>query len=68
MYQKPDFIKVSVKVNDVFANYSSTGCPADERGMWTYTIPCEGTENYHYVEGTMVSLGLASQCYTTLAP
>ena len=26
MYQKPDFVKVSRKVKDVFANYSLTGC------------------------------------------
>ena len=30
MYQKPDFVRVSVKVKDVFANYLQTGCPHDE--------------------------------------
>lgn len=68
MYQKPDFIKVSVKVNDVFASYITTGCPQDERGIWMYTDPCEGTSNYKYVESTFTGMGLAHQCYSTLAP
>jgi len=68
MYQKPDFIKVSVKVNDVFASYVSTGCPEDERGAWVYTIPCEDTPSYEYVESTFTGMGLGHQCYSTLAP
>ena len=43
MYQKPDFVKVSLKVSDVFANYNATGCPEDEFLQWQYTVPCEGT-------------------------
>ena len=62
MYQKPDFIKVSVKVKDVFANYQTTGCPMDE--LRQYTNPCtEDDPNYTYE--TYVSLGLAHQCYGT---
>ena len=64
MYQKPDFIKVSVKVKDVFANYQTTGCPMDE---WSgYTTPCENTDAYVYF--TYVSQGAAYQCYSTLNP
>lgn len=68
MYQKPDFIKISVKVNDVFASYTSTGCPQDEQGSWMFTEPCEGSDNYHYVENTFSGMGLGHKCYSTLAP
>lgn len=68
MYQKPDFIKVSVKVDDVFANYDATGCPEDEGAFWQYTIPCEGTDEYDYVQGTYTGIGFAHQCYSSLNP
>ncbi len=48
MYQKPDFVKVSVKVNDVYATYHSE-CE-HHTGMWTYWNPCEGTEDWKQAE------------------
>lgn len=63
MYQKPDFIKVSVKANDVFAAYGSTGCPMDE--MTFYTIPCDAGDP-NYMETTLLGMGYSHECYTTL--
>ena len=68
MYQKPDFVQVSVKVADVFANYLATGCPEDERLMWQFTVPCEGTDKYQQVSGTLTSMGLGHECYTSFNP
>ena len=65
MYQKPDFIKVSVKANDVFAAYGTTGCPQDE--MSGYISPCNpGDPNYY--ETTLTGLGYTHECYSSLMP
>ena len=65
MYQKPDFIKVSVKANDVFAAYGTTGCPQDETS--SYTVPCNpGDPGYFAV--TLTGLGYTYECYTSLMP
>ena len=68
MYQKPDFIKVSVKVKDVFANYLATGCPEDEFLLWQFTDPCEGTDDYKQVASTYTGTGIGHQCYSTDRP
>ena len=68
MYQKPDFIKVSVKANDVFAPYGTGGCPEDEFLQWAYTIPCEGTEDYRQIANTYTGMGYGYQCYSSLNP
>ncbi len=69
MYQKPDFIKVSVKVNDIFAGYNTdSGCPEDEFLYWNYTVPCEGTPDYRQEANTFTGLGWGSGCYSTLNP
>lgn len=65
MYQKPDFVKVSLKVSDIFANYGTTGCPQDETGIWQFTQPCEGTDDYTFVYQTHTDMGWGHQCYTT---
>lgn len=68
MYQKPDFIKISVRAADVFASNGKTGCAQDQSGTWTYTQPCEGTDEYKYVENTFTELGWGHQCYTSQNP
>ncbi len=68
MYQKPDFIQISVKVEDVFANYLTTGCPEDETLMWIYTIPCAGKDNYRQEYQTLTQAGMGNQCYSTYNP
>ena len=71
MYNKPDFVQVSVKVEDVFANYLSTGCPHDGFAGWAYVgsaADCEGTEGAQWVDNTFIGLGFAHQCYSTNNP
>ena len=68
MYQKPDFIKVSVKANDVFGNYDATGCPEDEFLQWKYTVPCEDTDDYQQVANTFTGLGWGTGCYSDFNP
>ena len=68
MYKAPDVLKVDLNVKDVFANYLMTGCPEDENGSWTYTVPCEGTSEYEYVTNTFTGLGFAYMCYSTHNP
>jgi hypothetical protein len=66
MYQKPDFVKVSVKVKDVFANYSGTSCPMDEGTVnllvaspcYVITVP----------DTTYVAQGWGIGCYSTNNP
>lgn len=67
MYQKPDFIKVSVKASDVFAAYGSTGCPQEEGFMSNFTQPCKPSDP-NYVENhyTLTGMGLGHMCYSTL--
>ena len=64
MYQKPDFVQVSVKIDDIFSNY----CPEDEFLQWQFTVPCEGTDNYQQVANTYTGMGLGHQCYSTHNP
>lgn len=68
MYQSPDFVRVDVNVKDVFADYTPTGCPMDEFGMWRHTAPCEGTPEYSFEGETYVSLGWGNTCYSTNQP
>ena len=68
MYQKPDFVQVSVKVEDVFANYLTTGCPEDEFLQWQFTVPCEGTDDYKQVANTYTGMGYGHQCYSKFNP
>lgn len=68
MYQKPDFMKISVRAADVFASNGKTGCPQDHQISWTYTMPCDGTDEYQQVESTFTELGWGHQCYTTQNP
>lgn len=63
MYQKPDFIKVSVKVKDVFASYN-TSCPHDEMSMWVQ--PCLGTDGYVHMD--YLEMGMGHQCYSVELP
>lgn len=65
MYQKPDFIKVSVKANDVFANYGVTGCPQQEN--ITATQPCT-PDDPNYQHDTFTGWGWGIQCYTVFNP
>jgi hypothetical protein len=64
MYQKPDFIKVSLKVSDVFANYLATGCPQEE--YTNKTAPCENTPDYEHK--TFTGEGWGHQCYRIFNP
>lgn len=68
MYQKPDFVKVSLKVSDIFANYAATACPEDEFLQWQFTVPCEGTDNWQEVANTYTGMGYAHMCYSTKNP
>ena len=68
MYQKPDFVKVSLKVSDVFAPYLATGCPEDEFLQWRHTVPCEGTPEYSQVADTYTGMGYGHMCYSTYNP
>lgn len=66
MYNAPDFVKVKINVREPFAAYD--GCPMDQYGNWTHTVPCEDTPEYSFNGNTFVGLGLAHQCYSTLNP
>lgn len=72
MYQKPDFVQISVKVEDVFANYLTTGCPKDGFAGWMYSgdtaADCEGKPGYTYVDNTLTGLGYAHMCYSSFNP
>ena len=61
MYQKPDFVKVSVKVKDVFANYIQTGCIKDEGAV---VLQNSGDACLPF-DGTFMDLGWDHQCYST---
>ncbi len=68
MYQKPDFVKVSLKVKDVFANYAVTGCApnvADTQGQVDIGV---GTCGDIGTANTWVTLGMGAACYTTQNP
>ncbi len=68
MYTKPDFITVSVKLNDVFSSYLETGCPEDTMGGHSYTgDDCKDmyTPIYTY---TAAYEGNPHQCYSTFNP
>lgn len=69
MYQSPDFIKVSVKVKDVYSSYLATGCIEDEGMMWVLVSPCEGTSGAFEIGPTTFTAEFsASQCYSTNMP
>ena len=68
MYNKPDFVQVSVKVEDVFANYLATGCPEDEYLYWHFTVPCEGKPDAYKESNTLTGMGYGHMCYTSLNP
>lgn len=70
MYQKPDFLKVSVKIKDIYSGYMTSGCVPNDMGGWSYTSPCEGTDDWHYVPGILFTElgGDISSCYTTNLP
>lgn len=64
MYQKPDFLKVSVKVKDMFA-YGDSNCPHDE--YESYTSPCtESDPNYVYRD--YLAMGWGDGCYSIFNP
>ena len=65
MYQKPDFIKVSVKANDVFAAYGATGGPEEE--YTTATVPCTPSDP-QYEHTTFTGWGWGIQCYQHFNP
>ena len=66
MYQKPDFVKVSVKVKDVFANYVGSGCPMDEGAVNLLAVsPCR---EYVVENTTYIAQGWGNGCYSTLTP
>ncbi len=66
MYQKPDFVRVSVKVKDVFANYTAGGCPMDEGAVNLLSeSPCYVI---HIDNTTYVAQGWGDGCYSTLNP
>ena len=69
MYQKPDFIKVSVKANDVFAPYGTGGCPENEYELENFTIPCTPSDpNYSVSYDTYTGMGYSYMCYSALNP
>ncbi len=66
MYQKPDFVKVSVRVKDVFANYSGSGCPMDEGAINLLAgSPCY---DVHIPNTTYIAQGWGDGCYSTQNP
>lgn len=65
MYQKPDFLTVSVKVKDVFSSYLASGCPHDE--YTSYTSPCS-TADENYVHMDYLELGWGDGCYSIHNP
>ena len=66
MYQKPDFVKVSVKVKDVFANYIQSGCKMDEGAY--HALVGDNCYDYTVDNTTFVAEGWGIGCYSTLAP
>ena len=68
MYQRPDFVKVSVKVKDVFANYSITGCAPNTADTQGQVDVGAGTCNDVVTSNTFVTLGLGNSCYSTQNP
>ena len=68
MYQKPDFVKISLKVKDVFANYTVTGCAPNTANSQGQVDVGAGTCNDVGTANTWVSLGMGNACYTTQNP
>lgn len=66
MYQKPDFVKVSLKVKDVFANYSAGGCPMDEGSV--NLLAGTGCKDIEVPNTTYMALNWGDGCYSTLTP
>ncbi len=72
MYQAPDFVKVSVKVKDVFAGYAQK-CPYDFMDTSSYTTNppivtnCPTTDpNYTYSAYIYTAVMAPANCYSTL--
>ena len=67
MYTKPDFIKVSVKIQDIYASYPTTDplvkCPPNEN--YSFTVPCEGTADFNRYLFTDAAYGRYNECFTT---
>jgi hypothetical protein len=67
MYQKPDFVKVSLKVSDIFASYLATGCPEDEFVYQTHVVNtnCKDTDQTNTFTGVYQQ---AHHCYSEFNP
>lgn len=66
MYQKPDFVKVSLKVSDVFANYSQTKCPMDEGSL--SMLAGNNCTDIYIENTTFVEQGWGVGCYHSQNP
>ena len=66
MYQKPDFMKISIKAQDVFSSYA--GCPNDEGYVSVLTDPCDNDPNMKEIYGTFIEFGWGYQCYSSEKP
>lgn len=62
MYQKPDFVKVTIDSENAFANSS---CPGDYSGQYMWTG--EGCKDY-YDPNSLVSGTATWQCYSEQNP
>ena len=63
MYQKPDFVKISLKVKDVFANYTCTpigGGLIAHTDTDITTVCSDSSEVFNYV-----TAGFGNECYLT---
>lgn len=59
-YSAPDFEKVRIQVETLFAGYT---CSEKTNLVWDYTVPCKGTDNYQQVVQTLTGLGFISECW-----
>ncbi len=67
MYQAPDFIKVSTKAEDVYANYS-TGCMPDGRYYYEQAVAATCLDLGPFVDDVVATYSGGIQCYSTLNP
>lgn len=65
MYIKPDFVRVSVKVKDVFSNYLQTGCINDE-GNYRFVLEDISICRDKYLTFPTEQWGVG--CYSTFNP
>lgn len=68
MYQKPDFVKVSLKVKDVFANYPVTGCLPNGANTQGQVDVGVGTCGDISTSNSWIALMMGNDCYTTQNP